>query len=618
MKRFSLILWSSVLLGQAPAEPHLEMSLPAQGGIRTGYRLPRLPQVKVEDGPRWQALVKDGKVRLSLNDAIALALENNLDLELSRYAVQLADTDVLRSRVGLTPRGIPISVRESPTGLGGPVVGPNGSLGGGDSPALNALVGPGVQVDLTTLGSIPIATGAAIPNLDPVVTAATNYTHVSTIQNSTFLPNVRSLNASTYNANLGFQQGFLTGGTVNLFWNNSRTSLNSPLVNYNPTVSSVLGISVTQPLLRGFGRGVNQRYIRVSKNNRRVSETVFSEQLIAVVSGVVRLYWDLVSLRGDSLVREDAVKSAEKFLRDSEDQFKNGTMAQIDVTRAQAELSRRKRDLAVANTLVRQQETVLKDYLTRGRLPADLAGAPLETTDSLLAPADEEPRNVEELAAAALERRPELRQVRLQLENAQLNLKGSQNAIRPELDFVATAQGAGFAGQPARATSITDPLILGGYGDALSQIGSNNFPSYSAGVQLALPLRNRAARADAIRDEITVRQQQVRGRQLEKQVRVEVTNAVIAVQQARETYEATKSERIFQEQSLSAEEQKLQVGASTSLAVIQGQRDLSAARSAEITALASYYKARTALQRALGTTLSEYRIDVDEAFRGGK
>jgi outer membrane protein TolC len=222
--------------------------------------------------------------------------------------------------------------------------------------------------------------------------------------------------------------------------------------------------------------------------------------------------------------------------------------------------------------------------------------------------------SIDQLYAVALRMRPDAAQVKIQLENAELSLHGSQNGIRPELDVVATAENSGLAG--AIVQQGADSLLTGGYGGALAQLVHNNFPTYSVGIQLALPIRNRAARSDALRDELTVRQQQIRIRQLDKQIRLEVTNASIAVDEARETYDATKSERIFQEQALAAEQQKLEVGASTSYFVIQYQRDLAAARSAEVSALASYQKAKTALQRATGTILTDYQIVLDEAFRG--
>jgi outer membrane protein TolC len=415
---------------------------------------------------------------------------------------------------------------------------------------------------------------------------------------------------------VGYLQGFTSGGTIDVFFTNSHVNQANPLSVYNPTVTSNFGISFTQPLLRGFGFEANRRYIRIAANNRRVSDTVFVQQLMATVSGIVRLYWDLQSLNGDVRVREEAVASADQFLRDSRNQMQAGTFAEVDVTRAQSELSRRQRDLAVARSLVRQQEVTVMDYITRGRAEGPLVNAPIIATDPLPQPAAAQDLSIDQLYAEALQNRPDAAQVKIQLENAELSLRGSRNGVRPELDVLAVAENSGFGGAIAQQGTAADPLLTGGYGSALSQIAHNNFPTYAVGVQLALPIRNQAARSDVIRDELTVRQQQIRIRQLEKQIRVEVTNASIAVGIARETYEATKSERIFQEQTLAAEQQKLEVGASTSFFVIQYQRDLAAARSAEVSALASYQKAKAGLQRATGTILKDYQIVLDEAFRG--
>jgi outer membrane protein len=590
--------------------------MPKEGGIATGYRAPQVADVNLEDSVRLQSLFRDGKIYLSLQDALSLALENNLDLELERYGIRLADSDVLRSKAGFLPRGVPLSVRESDPGLGTPVTGPNGTLGGGDSPTLNSLIGPGVQVDLSILGSVPLPTGPAVPNLDPQIVGSAGWSHASDIQNSTFLPGVRSLNSNTTVADIAYQQGFTSGGTLDVFFNNSRLNENNPLLLYNPTEASSVGATFTQPLLRGFGFEANRRYIKIAANNRRVSDTVFVQQLFATVAGVIRLYWDFQSLNGDVRVREEAVASADQFLKDSRNQMEAGTYAEVDVTRAQAELARRQRDLAVARSLVRQQEAIIRDYITRGAVEGALANASIVATDPLPTPSPVEHLSVDQLYAKALQYRPDAAQVKLQLDNAVLSLHGSQNGVRPELDVVATAENSGLAGVAEQPGVGTDPLLTGGYGSALAQLAHNNFPTYSVGVQLALPLRNRAARSDVLRDELTVRQQQIRIRQLEKQIRLEVTNASIAVDEARESYDAAKSERISQEQTLAAEQQKLDVGASTSYFVIQFQRDLAAARSAEVSALASYQKAKTALQRVTGTILQDHQIVLDEAFRG--
>ncbi len=382
-------LLTGTLAAQTPGSFTASQSvwqMPKEGGILTGYRTPHVADVYLEDSVRLQSLVRDGKIYLSLRDAISLALENNLDLELERYGIRLADTDVLRSKAGFLPRGIPLSVRESAPGLGTPVIGPNGTLGGGDAPTLTSLIGPGVQVDLSIFASVPLATGPTVPNLEPQIAGNASWSHESDIQNSIFLPNVRSLNSDTTIANVGYEQGFTSGGTFSLFFNNSRFDQKNPLSLYNPTVTSNIGVTFTQPLLRGFGFETNRRYIKIAANNRRVSDTVFLQQLIATVSGVVRLYWDLQSLNGDVHVREQAVASSEQFLRDSRNQMEAGTFAEVDVTRAQSELSRRQRDLAVGRSLVRQQEAVVKDYVTRGRVDGALANTPIVATDPLPEP----------------------------------------------------------------------------------------------------------------------------------------------------------------------------------------------------------------------------------------
>ncbi len=622
--------WLSALLfavsAGAQQPPASVWQMPSPGGIASAYRSPAVDPVHLENSRRIDSLFRDSRITLSLEDAIALALENNLDLELVRYAPRLAETDLLRAEAGSALRGIPLSVREGPAGLGGPAAAPNGTLGGGNTPGLNALTGPGVQTDLSIIGSLPLSTGPPVPRFDPAIVGNIGWDHTSDPQNSAFLANLRSLNASTTVGNFGLQQGFATGGSFEVGWNTFRQRANNPLWNLNPAIGSSLGLTFTQPLLRGFGPAVSKRYIKIAKNNLQVADFVFRQQVIATVSGVVRLYWDLASLNEDVLVRQEAVASAEQFLSDNKNQIDAGTVAPVDVTRAEAELLRRKRDLAVAKSLVRQEEAGLKDYLTRSPLDSTLANAPIVLSDRMAIPPQEQIEPLNDLVAEALRLRPDVAQARLQITNSEVSLQGSKSALRPALDLVASAQNNGLAGRP-NGSALTsgnsllggaggDGFLLGGYGDAVSQLFSRNFPDYAVGLELTIPLRNHTARADVIRDQLSVREQQIRLQQLEKQVRLEVTNALIAVEQARESFEAARSERVLQEQVLSAEREKLDVGASTSFYVVQYQRDLAGARSAEISALASYQKAKTALQRSVGTILEDYSIVMDEAVRG--
>lgn len=620
---------TAILSAQVQTTPqNPSWQLPSGGNLADAYRTPKIAPVHLNNSGRLETLLRNGTIVLSMQDAIALALENNLDIELVRYAPRLAETDILRAEAGNTLRGIPLAVREGPSGLGTPIPGPDGRLGGGDTPALNSLIGPGVQTDLSILGSLPLSTGPAIPSMDPQLISNIRWDHTSDPQNSAFLVNTRSLNANTTIANVGIQQGFSTGGFFELGWNNFRQNVNNPLLSYNPAISSSFGLTFTQPLLRGFGPAVNRRYIRIAQNNRKVADYVFRQQVIVTVTGIVRLYWDLASLNEDVRVRQDAVTSAEQFLNDNRNQVETGTAAPIDVTRAQAELSRRRRDLSIAKSLVRQEEMVVKDYLTRSRLDSTLANAPITLTDRLTMPAHDPVEPVEDLVQRAMQVRPDIAQARLQITNSEISLEGSKSALRPAVDVIARVANRGLVGTPNPTSIISSgagnpfipvsgpPALTGGYGDALSQLFNRDFPDYGIGVQVTIPLRNRTARADVVRDQLTVRQQQIRFQQLEKQVRLEITNALIAVEEARQSYEAAKSERVLQEETLAAEQEKLEVGATTSFYVVQYQRDLTGARSAEISALASYEKAKTALQRAVGTILEDYSVEFEEALQG--
>jgi outer membrane protein len=341
----------------------------------------------------------------------------------------------------------------------------------------------------------------------------------------------------------------------------------------------------------------------------------------------VRLYWDLASLNQDVAVRREAVASAEQLLADNQNQVQAGTAAPIDVTRARAELARRKRDVAVAESLVRQQEAVFKDYLVRSSLAGAAASAPIVTTDTIQIPDREEVTSpADDLIQKAFQSRPDVAQAKLQVTNSEISLKGSRSALLPALDIVASARNNGFSGDVSSIVGapgtllgsprIGDPLLTGGYGGAAGQLFKRNFPDYALGARLSIPLRNRSARADVVRDELSVRQQEIRLQQLHKQVRLEVTNALIALEQARATWEATKQERLLGEETLEAEREKIQAGASTAFFVIQYQRDLAAAKSAEVSARASYVKARTALQRALGTTLADYGVQLEDVRQG--
>ncbi len=558
-----------------------------------------------EDSPRLASLIRGGNAYLSLRDAIAIALENNLDVELQRLGPRFAETEIRRASAGALLRGIPLSVREGPKSV---------------STAADALapsLGPGPETNLSIAGQSALSTGRLPPSFDPVLAAKVRRDHLTSPQLNSFLVGTTALQTDSTVANFGWQQGFLTGGEITAGWDNNRQNHNHRRYDLRPYSASSFGIAFTQPLLRGFGRALNSRFIRIAANARTQSELVFRQQVISTVAGVIRLYWDLASLQADVRVRRQALERAEKLLSDNQAQVEAGTRAPIEVVRARAEVARTRRDLIAAEALVRQQETVLKDYLTRRTVtdPA-LENIRFVLTDPLRVDPAEPVPPAAELAQGAVERRPDLAQARLQIESTREALRGSKDALRPSLDIVATVRNNALAGDvnpltaPGAAPHNPDPILIGGYGTALAQLFRRNFPDYGVGIQLTIPLRNRVAQADYTRDSLALRQQQLRVRQLHKQVHVELENTTIALEQARAALAAAESERQFQEQALAAEEEKLAVGASTTFLVIQYQRDLAQARAAEVAAQAGYLKARAALDRAAGALLEKYSIFV--------
>jgi outer membrane protein len=628
---FPLLGFVSGLYAQVVGVP--AMTTASQSDLGRGYRVPTIANPRLANSDRINTLIRDHKLYLSLQDAIVLALENNLDIELERYDLRIADTDVLRAKAGAFPRGIPLAIREGPSGVGGPSTNTSttglGTLGGGDIPALNGVVGAGTQTDLSILGSLPLSTGPSVPNLDPTLTGLLSWNRTSDPQNSTFLPGLRSLNASTSEADVALEKGFLSGATASVGWNNLRQDVNSPLLSYNPSTSSNIFVTVTQPLLRGFGTAVNNRYIAITKNNRKVSDLVFQQQVMSTVAAVVQLYWDLASLKEDVVVRQEALQAARQLFNDNTAAAAEGTLAPIDVTRARAEVARRERDLSVARTLVRQQAEVLKDYVTRNTFDNALAEVQVEVTDHVEVPSAEPIAPLQDLVGEAFRNRPDLAQARLQLQNSQITLKGSRSALLPELDAFARGQNNSLTGDPnpiasspaltgtsALASVRNDPLFVDGYGDGLAQLAHHNFPNYEIGVQLTLPLANRAARADAARDQLQTRQQEIRLRQLEKRAKLEITNAVLAIQQARASFAAASRERILQQEAVAAEKEKLNVGASTTYTVMEYQGELAQAEAAEVSAKSDFMKARTALERALGTILTSNKVSLPEAVAG--
>lgn len=588
-------------------------------------QLPRASRpLSFDNSPRLHDLIRAGNVYLSLQDALAAAIENNLDIELQRYTLPMGDTELLRAKGGGTVRGLNYVLAETPTGVGGPlsplVVNPANptSAAPGTSVATNALelglLGE-PQDNLSMQGTVAQSNGTPVPNYDPAVVGLLNWTHSTVPQTNIGSYGTNTLVSQGFLANTGIQQGFSSGGQASLTFNNSHQSMNALTSAYNPYTGSSLAFTATQPLLRGFGRSLNRRFIRIAGNERRITSLLFQQQLITIVYGVVRLYTDYVALYEDEKVKQETVTAAEKLLADTRAQVEEGTLAQVELTRANAQVFSTRQDLINARGLREEQEAILKNVLTRTADPA-IRAAHIIPTDALDIPANEEVRPIQDLIAEAVRNRPDLGQARLQVENSLIGLEGTKNATLPQVDLVGIMQNNGLAGVATGQTQPGNLAFVNGYGGALGQILARDNPTYGIGLQVTLPIHNRIAEADLARDELNMKQSQIRVRQLQNQAQLEVEDALIAMRRARGSYEAAVQARTFQQESLEAEQAKFEVGASTAFFVIQYESLLAQAKSTEVAAKSSYVKARAALQRATGSILDDNRISIDAAVKG--
>jgi outer membrane protein TolC len=565
------------------------------GSITGPYR-PKLPSpVNLSNSTRLESLLRGGNLYLSLQDTVALALENNIDLEIQRYGPQVADANLLHARAGGYATPVSTSVFTPPASVAG--VAPSAGL-----------------QTYVVAGSTQI--GNAPANLDPMLTGALNFAHNTAPQSSSFTTGTAALVQHVDTSSLGVQQNLLSGTLVSLGLTNSNVNSNSPRAQLNPATSSALSLTVSQHLLQGFGLAVNNRQIRIAKNNREVSDLVFKAQVITTVSAIKDLYWDLVSYDENVRVQRDALAATQRLLDENKKQVAVGTMAPIEIVRAEAEVAAGEQAVTVAETQVLQQETILKNALSRtGVLSPAVASAHIILTDRIQIPDVEPIAPIQDMMALAASARPELAQLRILLQNQEIAIRGTRSEMLPTLDVVGQLTNNGLAGEVGPTTG-GNSFFVGGYGNVLSQLFARNFPTYAIGLNLNITLRNRAAQADMINGGLVMRQQQLGLQRLENQVRVDVQNAQIGLQQGRAQYQSAIKQRVLQQQTVDAEQKKLAVGASTTYNVILTQRDLVTAESNEVAAQSAYAKAKVEVDRATGQTLYSNNISLDEAFKG--
>jgi outer membrane protein len=572
---------------------------------------------------RIDALMKDGKIYLSIDDAVALALENNLDIDIARYNLNIADADLLRAKSGASILGVNTGIVQNTPGGG--VGGLGGTVGSGTGGTTVAAGGAGTGTN--GLVSSTLGIGSPITSFDPLITGTLQLDKNDTISTSVFSPAPGGIiGQNTYTANFGYTQGLEWGTTLTAGFNNTHLTTNSTASLLTPQLGSNFQFKVTQNLLQGFGSLPNTRFIRIAKNNREISDVAFRLQIITTVDQIENMYWDLVYAYENVRVQQESLTYAQKALEDSKRQAQVGTAPPIQVVSSQSTVATDQQNLIVAQNNLQLQQLLMKNALSRSIEDPVLAEADVIPTSGMMIPQEEPVVPIQDMINDAMHHRAELVESRIDLQSRDLNTKAVRNALLPTLDAFAYYGGSGLGGDlnaqcKFNGSACSPPPVFGGansvgYGSTLNQLVNSTAPDKGVGLTLSIPLRNREAQSNQVRAELEYRQAQVRELQLENQVRIEVRNAQFDVKQNRVAVQAAQSAVDLARQTLNADLEKLKVGLTTQTAILQDAATLTTGESNLVSAKAAYEKSRIELDRATGLLLDHANINVADATRG--
>ncbi|HET9184221.1 MAG TPA: TolC family protein [Candidatus Angelobacter sp.] len=590
------------------------------------YMMRDVPQPSFTNAPRLEDLIKNGKLMLSMDDAIAIAVSDNLDIAVARYNLPIADTDILRAKSGGVPLGVNAGVVSNTpgggvggigsgvtgTGAGGTTAGAGGA-GAGASGIVGSTSGGGPQPD----------------NFDPVLGATFQINHATSPQTTNFITGTNVLTQNQGTVNFNYSQGFSPGTLLTVTMDNSRTTSNNLRSSVNPSLGSNFTVQVRQHLLQGFGPSLNTRFIRQAKNNKVISEEGFRNQVISTVSQIENIYWNLVNAYQDVKVKERSLALAQKTLGDNQKQVQIGTLAPLDVVRAESSVASAQQDLIVSQTTLQLQELTMKNALTRD-LPANssLMQAEVVPTDMVQIPAQENLPPVEDMIKQALQARPDYIQQQITLKNNQISLQGAKNGLLPTVDLVGFYGATSIAGNQNPANTCapgqspnTGCLLPGsipstGFGDAFSNLFNSSGPNKGVAINVQVPLGNRSAQAEAVRSQLEYRQSELALKSFQNQIAITVRNDAFAVEQNRARVAAAQKARELAAETLDAEQKKYNLGASTYLNVLSDERDLAQAESNLVTAMTNYANSRVLLDKDTAQTLERNNIKLDEAVTG--
>jgi outer membrane protein len=564
---------------------------------------------RMSNTERIHSLMRAGKIYLTLQDAIALAIENDLNLEVDRNLQVNSIWGLERAEAGGAPRGVSGNATQiggADSGLGvlgtassaGISVGGSGSSGGGNNGGVStSQIGTTAQV------------------MDPIFVSQESFSHIAVPQYYT-LGGVTALVDTQRIYSNYIQQGLPTGGFVQFKSYDQYLKENSPLDNYNPAVAPYMQLLANINVLQGRGTAVNSRQIKVAVNSKISAREQFRSQLENLVSSVVTQYWDLVTAGETLKLNQQSLEISQKFYDDTKGQINLGTLAPVELPRSAAEVAARKQDVIVATSTVRQREASLKNQLTRVPDPV-VEEAEIITLDSITVPDDDNLPTLRALFTRAMSHRPDMAIAKIKDENADISSIGTKDGLLPTGIAFFRDYNRGSAGQPIQVPGApTTPYFSGGYGKALGQVFRNDFPNEYGGFYFQAPLRNRLAQADYGVEQLQLKQGDVSSQRDKNAILVELSNEMLALRQARSRYVVAVESLKLQEQLLDAEKNRFSYGTGTTSAVVVAQRTVVGAQTTLISSISAYARAKVALDKALGETLEVNHVSVDEGLNG--
>jgi outer membrane protein TolC len=611
----------SLQLEAAAAAPGVSLSLPHSDNPLNAYRAAHVAAPTLANSPRIDTLIHNGVLELSLKDAIALALENNLDLAIARYNIPIAKADVLRTQAGGSFLGVNTGVVQNTPGggVGGFGSGSTGAGAGGTSGGSGGAGAGASGLVQSTLGG-----GSLVSSYDPDITGSFGYQNNVTPLSSEVIYGVPTLRTAALAGTLNYAQAFGSGTSLSVTYNSDRVTSNSPFTFLTPELDSSFQAQVRQHLLSGFGTGPNLRYLHIARNNQKISDQAFELQVISTVTQIANIYWDLVASYEDEQVKQQSLEFAQQTLDSGRQQFKLQAIPALDVLKDEAEVSNREQDLTIAKSQLQFQSLLIKNALTRNLDNPILEAMPVHPND--LSTVDLDPSAAaaqaamslaqgEDLTQQALAHRLELAEAAIDLTNRKISRDALRNDLLPQVDLVGYYGGTGLAGinNPAANTPSTAPDT---YSAAFQNTFNNSAPNYYVGVNVNIPIRNRIAKSDQIRSELEARQAELHMQQLRKQIRIEVRNAQYAVEQSAARVTAATKSRDLEQRTFSITQKEQTLGAGSALQTLAARSDLAAAESALVAARTAFQKARVELERASGDTLADNHISIDAARTG--